>query len=126
LVRVLARPDRAGVVPESWRERVTERLLHHPELSPLVRQYEIRDQRGEVVARVDLAVPSVRLGIEFHSDQWHYGPRRGRKDRRRDLALSRLGWEIVYLDIADHDSPQAALEAVLDVARVRRRQFRAS
>jgi hypothetical protein len=121
LDRVLKMPDRAGTVPESWRERVTQRLLSHPELQPLVVQHEIRDPERRLIARPDLAVVDAKVGIEYHSDQWHYGPRRGRRDRRRDLAAARVGWELLYLDSSDHPRPVAAVEAVLDVVRTRRR-----
>ena len=98
---VLDRPDRRGSVPESWRERTTERMLTHPELAGLERQHEIRDARGRVVARPDFAVVDARVGIEFHSDRWHFGPRRGRRDRQRDL------------------------DAVVEVVRARRRLYAA-
>jgi len=121
LGRVLALPDRQGTVPDSWRERVTERLLRHPELAGLVRQHRVQLGPGGRVARLDLALVDARLGLEFHSDQWHFGPRAGRSDRRRDVALARLGWEVMYLDSSDHRSPAGARDAVLDVARQRRR-----
>jgi predicted transcriptional regulator of viral defense system len=120
LRRVLALPDRQGVVNESWRERVTERLLAHPELQPMVRQHEIRTPDGTLLARTDLAVVEIRLGIEFHSDQWHFGPRRGRGDRRRDRLAAEVGWHLVYLDAADHRRPSDALASVVSVARARR------
>ncbi len=123
LLRVLSLPDRAGVVPDSWRERMTERLLDDPRLPPLVRQHEVRGPDGRVLFRPDLAVVSLRLGLEFHSNQWHFGPRRGRGDRRRDLAAARMGWELVYLDATDHASPDAAIEAVVDVVKSRQRLF---
>lgn len=120
LSRVLDLADRQGRVPDSWRERVTERMLSHPDLGGLVRQFEIRTAAGEFVARPDLVLVDVRVGIEFHSDQWHYGPRRGRSDRRRDLAASRVGWELLYLDASDHRDPKRAVMAVVDVVRARR------
>jgi len=123
LRRVLALPDRSGIVPESWRERVTERLLRHPELDDIVRQHEILGPDGSVIARPDFAVIEAKVGIEYHSDQWHFGPRRGRGDRRRDLRSSRVGWELLYLDSTDHASPTAAVEAVVDVVRLRRQLF---
>ena len=120
LARVLARPDRAGALPGSWRERVTARLLAHPELRGLVAQHRICDATGKELARPDLALVEIRLGIEFHSDQWHYGPRRGRRDRRRDRRVMGVGWELMYLDAVDHRTPAAVLAEVLDVVRTRR------
>jgi hypothetical protein len=120
LARVLARPDRSGAIPGSWRERTTARMLVHPELAGLVAQHSIRNARGEELARPDLALVEIRLGIEFHSDQWHFGPRRGRGDRRRDRRAMVAGWELMYLDAHDHRTPRAALDEVLDVVRARR------
>jgi hypothetical protein len=120
LVRVLALPDRQGVVNDSFRERVTERLLATGSLGAISRQHVVRDAHGAFVARLDLAIVHCRVGIEYHSDQWHYGPRRGRGDRRRDLDLAALGWEVLYLDAADHASPAAAVANVVAVAARRR------
>jgi hypothetical protein len=125
LLRVLSRSDRKGVVPDSWKERCLERMLDHEELQPLVRQHEIRDRDGKFVARLDLAIPDARVGIEFHSDAWHHGPRRGRRDRRRDLAASQAGWELVYLDESDFALPGDAVEALLDIVRRRRAEIAA-
>ncbi len=125
LLRVLSRSDRSGSLPDSWKERCLERMLDHPELQPLVRQHEIRDRSGKVVARTDLAIPDAMVGIEFHSDAWHFGPRRGGRDRRRDLAASRAGWELVYLDESDFESPDEAVDALLDIVRRRRAEIAA-
>lgn len=125
LLRVLSRPDRLGLLPDSWKERCLERMLDHPELQPLVRQYQITDASGRLVARTDLAIPDAMVGIEFHSDAWHFGPRRGGRDRRRDLAASRAGWELVYLDQSDFSSPEEAIDALLDIVRRRRAEIAA-
>jgi hypothetical protein len=121
LRRVLDLNDRRGALPGSWLERVLERVLSHPELAGLVRQHEIRRADGSLIARPDLALPDVRLGIEFHSDQWHFGPRRGRRDRKRDLAAARVGWQLAYLDASDLADAEAAVAAIVDVVRERRR-----
>jgi hypothetical protein len=125
LARVLGKPDRQGVVPDSWKERCLERILVHDELVPLHRQYEIRDDAGHFVARTDLAVPDAKVGIEFHSDAWHHGPRRGGRDRRRDFAAARAGWELAYLDEGDFASPEEAVEGLLEIVRRRRKELAA-
>lgn len=114
LQRVLALPDRAGALPGSWRERVTQRMLADRGIPPLVRQFEIKV--GElVIARPDLAVVDAKVGIEFHSKRWHTGPRRERMDLRRHLAAERAGWELIYLNAKDHRQPEAATAKVLEV-----------
>ena len=124
LARILGKSDRSGAVPGSWRERVTQRLLAHPELAGMVRQHEVRALDGSVIARPDLALVDAKVGIEYHSDQWHHGPRRGRRDRQRDLQAARVGWELLYLDKTDHVDAAAAVTAVLDVVRLRREILR--
>ena len=120
LARVLALPDRQGRVHDSFRERVTERLLSRADLHPITRQHRVVDGAGEFVARLDLAIVDCAVGIEYHSDQWHHGPRRGRGDRRRDLMLAALGWEVLYIDAADHRSPDSAVALIAEVVRRRR------
>jgi very-short-patch-repair endonuclease len=121
LARVLQLSDRSGVVPDSWRERITERLLSQVDLGPMTRQFEVRNSAGEFVGRLDLALVDCRVGIEYHSDQWHHGPRRGRGDRRRDAALAAVGWQVLYLDATDHRSPAEAVELVRATVAQRRR-----
>jgi hypothetical protein len=123
LRHLLTSPERTGVIPDSWRERVTQRLLRHPELRGLVPQYKILGPDGGVLARPDFALPEILLGIEYHSDQWHYGPRRGNRDRRRDRRVGRVGWYLMYLDATDHRDPASALDDVLDTVRSRRQLF---
>jgi hypothetical protein len=91
--------DMAGgdTVPESWLERLVERLLAVPGMPPLVRQHVVRDPRGRFVARVDLAIPSIRLAIEAHSRRFHFGDAAGRRDEDRDLRLSAAGWAALYV-----------------------------
>ncbi len=84
-------------VPDSWLERLVEELLAAPGFPPLLRQYTVRDDAGRFVARVDLAVPSVRLAIEAHSRRFHFGHGPEAADEDRDLRLAACGWEVLYL-----------------------------
>ncbi len=120
LARVLALPDRQGRVHDSFRERVTERLLARADLGAIERQHPVFDDGGTFLGRLDLAVVDARVGIEYHSDQWHFGPRKGRGDRRRDLAMAGAGWEVLYIDAADHRSPNSAVALVAKVVSQRR------
>lgn len=118
LQRVLALPDRAGELPGSWRERVTQRILADRGIPAMVRQFEIRVD-DLVIARPDLAVVEAKVGIEFHSKRWHSGPRRERLDLRRHLVVEQAGWELVYLNAEDHRHPDDAAAKVLEVLRPR-------
>ena len=86
-----------GRVPESWLEGLVEELLAVPGIPPLVRQFVVRDHTGRAVARVDLAIPSLRLAIEAHSRRFHFGADAGAADEDRDLHLTACGWATLYL-----------------------------
>jgi very-short-patch-repair endonuclease len=102
----------------SWFERVVERLLAISRLPPLVRQHEVFDDQGRI-GQVDLAMPDIRLGIEAHSRQFHFGPRAERADERRDNRFSRVGWDLVYLGYYDPTRPEIMVKVVVDVAERR-------
>ncbi len=61
----------------------------------------LRDGAGRFIARFDLAIPSVRLGIEAHSRSHHTGPKSEASDERRDRRAAEQGYEIVYLGYAE-------------------------
>jgi hypothetical protein len=116
--RVLARPERAGALPETLFERLVDRVVRKGGLPPPRRQFEVRGEDGRVLGRIDLAWPEVRLGLEAHSDRWHYGPRRGRRDRRDNL-LAAAGWELLYAGWSDARSESDFVELVSVVYRRR-------
>jgi very-short-patch-repair endonuclease len=97
----VARRRTAGRVRDSWFEKLTELCLRSPRIPGLVRQHVVRDERGRFVARLDLAVPLVRLGIEAHSREQHFGPAPEAADQRRDNLLALQGWDVRYLGYAD-------------------------
>jgi len=116
LDRIAAGDD---VVPGSWFERLLELCLTDPTLPALVRQYEIRDARGRVVARPDLAVPELKLGIEAHSRRFHFGHGPESADEQRDLAAAALGWELVYLGWHAHLRPNELVAIVRQIVTAR-------
>ncbi len=110
-----------GSVPDSWFEEVLARCLDHPAIPRIVTQHPIRRPDGTVVARVDIAIPSVRLGIEAHSRKFHFGPRAERLDEQRDLAVAACGWELLYLGWHATKRPAEVVSIVAEVVRARRR-----
>ena len=62
-----------------------------------VRQHPLVVHTGETI-HLDIAWPRIRLAIEPGATWWHGGDERQRRDQRRDLACSELGWLIVRLD----------------------------
>jgi hypothetical protein len=105
-------------VPESWLERLVEALVAVPGVPPVVRQYAVRDPNGRFVARVDLAIPSLRLAIEAHSRRFHFGDRAGAADEDRDLRLTACGWQTIYLGYQHTKRPAEIVPLVVQaVAR---------
>ena len=90
----------AGQVRGSWFQRLLRDCLRSPILVGLVEEHEVRDGSGRLVARVDLAVPSVRLAIEAHSKRYHFGVEAEAADEDRDARLGEVGWDVRYVGYA--------------------------
>jgi hypothetical protein len=119
LARVLDLPHRRNDVPATTFERLMRAVLLAPLLPPIEPEYRLRDARGRIVARFDVAFPAVRVGVEAHSDAWHFGARRGERDRRRDRAVAELSWETVYLSWAEVNDPDEAVASLRAICRGR-------
>ena len=119
LLDLLAAVDPAVQPRGSWFERLVERCLTSPTLPPLERQWTVRDASGRFVARLDLAFPSIRLGVEAHSRAFHFGAHAEAADERRDLRLAALGWEVLYAGWHDTAHPDRLLAVVEATAQAR-------
>ena len=121
LLSVLRQSADGQAVPESWFERLLHEALSCPDLPPLVRQHEIRAANGRVLARVDLAIPDLQLGIEGHSRQFHFGATAQELDEDRDLAVAGEGWHLLYLGWQATLAPKVALGKIRRAVNARRR-----
>ena len=74
LLAQLATIPHEAQVPDSWLEELLALCLADPELGPVVPQYRIRRPDGSVVAKTDIGLPDVKLGLEGHSRRFHFGP----------------------------------------------------
>ena len=98
---------------ESVLESLLRLLLVLAGLPSPVSQYEIRDEHGRTVARVDFCWPGSRLVVEadgfaFHSDRLAY-----RRDRERMNELERLGWRVLRFTWEDVRQRPAAVVTVV-------------
>ena len=64
---------------------------------------------------LDFAFPDARLGIEAHSIRWHMGEAKWYYDMRRDRALKRNGWTLLYYGMDDLMRPQAVVNEIVAV-----------
>jgi len=119
VIAIVERRQNGYRVPDSFFERLLARCLKSPWLVGIERQYELRDADGLVIARFDLAVPWVRLGIEGHSRSFHLGEHPERYDEDRDLATAAEGWDIAYLGFAASKAPAAVCATIERIVRRR-------
>ncbi len=119
LMRLLDAIPTEGRVSESWFEELLARCLDDPRIGELTAQHVVVDADGGFVARVDLAVPYVKLAIEAHSKRHHFGPQAEAADADRDLRLAACGWEVVYLGWHATKSPAEVVDLVAAVVDAR-------
>lgn len=120
----VARRRSLGVVRGSWFEKLIELAIASPKLPPLAQQHIIREAGGAFIAQVDLAFPSVRLGIEAHSRSFHTGTHREVIDQRRENRAIAEGWQFAYMGWADRKSPAQARAFLERVVARRLRDLR--
>lgn len=85
---VVSLADPRAESPPETRLRLELRSAGLP--APAV-QYEVIDEYGFVLARLDLAYPAVKLAIEYDGAT-HYTRRQDERDRQRDVVLAGYGW----------------------------------
>lgn len=122
----LAERSPAAAVSESERETLLFRLLRELGLPPVVPQYEIRDGRGDLVARADFAYPDLKIAIEYDSYQEHTGKLALVRDSARRNDVVALGWAPISVTLADLHSGGSRLARTLNAARDRRMREPAS
>lgn len=115
LGQIIASRDPALLPTESIFETRFYRMLKKSRrIPPPARQHRIFDQFG-FVARLDLAWPPARVGVECHSLKWH-GPSRTKHDARRHNRLTRLGWQVLYELYEDmNERPEDVLARLEDL-----------
>lgn len=123
LLRLLDAIPFEGRVADSWFEELVAACLADHDLPPVIRQHPIIDSTGRCVARADLAIPSVRLGLEAHSRRFHFGPDAEPLDEQRDMAAAACGWELLYLGWYATKRPAEVLAIVKQVVARRQRDL---
>lgn len=124
LLRLLRAIPWEGTLPATWFEELLQLCLDDPRLPQVVPQFAIRDSTGAVVARTDLGIPSVKLGLEAHSREFHWGPLAEQLDEQRDIAVALCGWELTYLGWFATKRPSEVLNTVRSLVETRRRELR--
>ncbi len=97
--------------PGSPLETRFRRRLVHAGLPMPVPQYEVRDESGRLIARVDFAYPDARLALEVDGYAYHSGRKRWEADLARQNRLIAAGWRVLRFSSQDVDDP-ASLPAI--------------
>ncbi len=105
-------------LPASWFQRLAKRVLERHGLR-LLDEYEVRSESGALLARLDLAEPDLRIGIECQSWRWHATPEAQHRDARRRGMLRQMGWEVVDVWWRDLRQPDRVLGELDDLIRRR-------
>ncbi len=121
LARLLTERDRLSTITESWLERVVADLLVVADLPPVQTQFPLEVDGRRF--RLDLAMPSIKLGVEAHSRTFHWGPDRTDADNVRDLLIGSTGWQLLYVTRSQIADPAGFVDLVVRVARARRAQL---
>ena len=106
--QVLLLSDPRAESPQESRLRL---ILIAGDLPWPVPQFEVRDGTNRFVARLDLAFPGYRLGVEYDGD--HHRSRAGfRNDLRRLNELRACGWTVIGFATADLYNPERIVATV--------------
>jgi hypothetical protein len=124
LGRVLAQPDRAGALPDSWFERTLARAVVAAGLPPLTLQHRVH--AGTKRFWLDGAYPELQLGVEADSERHHGTTVARRKDRTRAHLLRTVGWELLHAGWEDRNGDTPFIGALREAHRRRSASHEAS
>jgi hypothetical protein len=104
--------SRVGVdLPRSWYERLAKAAFDRTGVE-LLHEHAVLDGRRKLCS-IDLAAPSLLVGVECQSTRWHADPTARHHDLRRKRRLRELGWDIVEVWYADLERFDDVLADVL-------------
>lgn len=90
---------------ESTFETLVRLLLVRAGLAPETLQLKVFDKNGRLYARLDMAWPSVKVGLEADGREYHDLPQALHRDRVRANELADEGWKIfrcTWDDLVNH------------------------
>jgi very-short-patch-repair endonuclease len=103
---------------ESEMESLLLQVLSDGGLGGVVPQHEILDRNGVFVARVDAALPGMRIAIEYDSVQEHSDEFQLTRDARRRNRIVAAGWRVLSARYRDlRSGGEELLDALAESAR---------
>jgi hypothetical protein len=92
-----------------------------------VPQYEVRDESGDLIARLDFAWPALGMWLEFDGREKYEKHRRAdesvtdavlREKQRESLIGELTGWRCIRITWADLERPHVTVARILDLLGV--------
>jgi hypothetical protein len=80
---------------ESPQETLARLILIDAELPAPRTQFEVFDEYGQFVARLDMAYDEVQVGVEYDGPQHWSDPEVRQRDIDKQYALTQLGWIVI-------------------------------
>ena len=111
LAAMVAEAEWHGVPTDSALEVKVEEVI--TALPGIVRQHRIHRADGSFVARVDFAIPELKIAIEAHSREHHFGIEASESDAAREAELHGEGWIVRFVTDRQRRRP-AELRASLE------------
>ncbi|HMH58479.1 MAG TPA: hypothetical protein VK537_04800 [Galbitalea sp.] len=90
---------------ESFRESILRVLILAAGFPAPDVNHEVRDDRGRILARVDLAWPDHKVALEYEGDHHRTDRAQWQRDLRRIEALQDAGWRVIRVSSNDLDLP---------------------
>jgi very-short-patch-repair endonuclease len=99
-------------------ETMLLQTLRHGGWPSAIPQYEILDRNGVFVARVDFALPDLRIAIEYDSMQEHSDEFQQTRDARRRNRIVSAHWRVLSARHGDlKKGGSDLLDEIADTAR---------
>jgi very-short-patch-repair endonuclease len=114
---VLEQWDPAQRATESNMETMLLQTLRDAGYPNPVPQFEILDERGTFVARVDVALPAWRIAVEYDSRQEHSDEFQLARDAQRRNRVVAAGWRMLSARHRDLTSGGRELLSAIDATR---------
>jgi very-short-patch-repair endonuclease len=89
-------------------------------LTGMVRQHRVERADGSFVARVDFAIPDLKIAIEAHSRKHHFGHDAEGADADREANLQAEGWIVRFVTDAQRRRPKELHESLARLMTARR------
>ena len=103
---------------ESPRETTLRLMLVRTDIASPTTQFTVHDERGQFVARLDMAWPELKIAVEYDGEQHRTDRQQYVRDVRRLEALAELGW--IVIRVMKEGRPADILRRVRDAIAFRR------